>query len=308
MLKSVYILVFSIIDIRHVFPHFQCNMSRYLTPSKVGLLALISLYTESVIPSKATIPVLSFLVSYLLPVNSTASHSKGELHPRKVPLTIEEFQRVTICHASGIPGRNVWDLLIHKLWKIDSCDALHVFFDTLSFLLKKTAEEQSKEVGDEVDLISNRILLSRVSPLGSFVRRAQVEFTRLPFHDGVALWKAFVSYRAPTFPQWKKRNPNAGNTNFDKNLHGNGLTWKDSLTNLIYGEFEHEGRQQEASISTEDVERLLEYQVEHMQSSFSTQQRGLHACANRVLRDGQSASTRNESQVPSHASGERRST
>jgi len=243
-------------------------MSRYLTPSKVGLLALISLYTESVVPAQATIPVLSFLVSHLLPVTSAASRSEVEPHPHNV-LAIEDFQRTTIAHASGIPGRNVWDLLLHKLWKIDSFDALHVFFDTLSLLLQKLPEEQQREIENGVDPNPNRMLLSRASPLGSFVRRAQVEFTRLPFHDGVTLWKTFVSYRAPTLLQWKKRNPSAGNTSFDSNLHDDDLAWGDPLSNVIYRELEH-GSRQEASISTEDVEKLLEYQVDHMQSISTT--------------------------------------
>lgn len=242
-------------------------MSRYLTPSKIGLLALISLYTESMVPSSATIPILSFLVAHLLPTTSTASHSEAEPHSRSVPLAIEDFQRTAIAHASGIPGRNVWDLLLHELWKINSFDALHVFFDTLVLLLQKSPEEQQKESEDGVDPNPNRMLLSRVSPLGSFVRRAQVEFTRLPFHDGVTLWKAFVSYRAPTLPQWKKRNRSAGNASFDSNLHEDDLAWGHPLTKVIYGELKHKTRP-EASISTEDVERLLEYQVDHMQSKY----------------------------------------
>lgn len=244
-------------------------MSRYLTPSKVGLLALISLYTESVVPSPATVPVLSFLVSHILPTPSTASRSEEGPHSRSVPLAIEDFQRTAIAHASGIPGRNIWDLLLHKLWRIDSFDALHVFFDSLVLLLQKSPEEQQKANEDGLDPNPNRILLSRVSPLGTFVRRAQVEFTRLPFHDGVTLWTTFVSYRAPTLPQWKKRNPSAGNTSFDSNLHENDLAWGDPLTKVIYRELKQETRQ-EASISTEDVERLLEYQVDHMQSENTT--------------------------------------
>ncbi|KAK3172503.1 hypothetical protein OEA41_005825 [Lepraria neglecta] len=241
-------------------------MSRYLTPSKVGLLALISLYTESVVPSAATIPVLSFLISQILPVNSVKSRNDDLLRSRDITLTLDDFQKATINHISGIPGRTVWDLLLNKLWKINSFDALHVFFDTLSLLLQKTPEQLQNEAEDGADTDSNpnRMLLSRTSPLGAFVRRAQLEFTRLQFHDGLTLWKSFVTYRAPSLLQWKKRNQTAGNTSFDVNLQQDRLDLGDRLTEVAYGELGTEASQV-AGVSTEDVEKLLEYQVDQMQ-------------------------------------------
>ena len=242
-------------------------MSRYLTPTKIGLLALISLYTESVVPSAATIPVLSFLISQVLPVNSVTSRNDDLLRSRDIALTLDDFQQATINHISGIPGRTVWDLLLNKLWKINSFDALHVFFDTLSLLLQKTPEQLQNEAegGADTDSNPNRMLLSRTSPLGAFVRRARLEFTRLQFHDGLTLWKSFVPYRAPSLPQWKKRNQTAGNTSFDVNLQQDHLDLGDRLTEVAYGEPET-GALLVAGVSTEDVKKLLEYQVDQMQS------------------------------------------
>ena len=247
-------------------------MSRYLTPSKIGLLALIALYTESVVPSAATIPILSFLVSHVLPINSSASSNEAALRPRDSTLAIDDFQKTTIGYVSGIPGRTIWDLLLNKLWKLNSFDALHVFFDSLSSFLQKPPEEQQKEAEDGVDQVlnANRMLISRTSPLGVFVRRAQLEFTRLQFHDGVTLWKGFVAYRTPTLAQWKRRNQTAGDTSFDVNLQEDHLGLSDRLTEVIYGELGVEG-QQRSNVSTEDVEKLLEYQVDHMQSMWGLQ-------------------------------------
>ena len=245
-------------------------MTRYLTPTKIGLLALVSLYTESVVPSTATIPVLSFLVAAVLPINSTASGNDKTLPSRGLTLSIDDFQRATLSHVSGIPGRTVWDLLLNKLWKINSLDALHFFFDTLSLLLQKTPEQLQKEAEDgvEPDSNPNRMLLSQTSPLGAFVRRAQLEFTRLQFHDGVTLWKSFVAYRTPTLAQWKKRNQIAGNTSFDASLQAAHLDLGDPLTDVVYGCLSE--AQQDATVSTEDVEKLLEYQVDQMQSKEET--------------------------------------
>lgn len=241
-------------------------MSRYLTPSKIGLLALVSLYTESVVPSAATIPVLSFLVSHVLPVSSVASQNSSSLRPRQVTLAIEDFQEATISHVSGRPGRTIWDLLLDKMWKINSLDALHIFFDTLSSLLQELPDEQQQHAEDGHESKSNRMRLSRASPMGSFVRRAQLEFTRLQFHDGVMLWRKFVAYRAPTLPQWKKRNQAADPISFDANLQHENLELGDQLTDVVYGELAH-GAGHDVSISTEDVEKLLEYQIDQMQST-----------------------------------------
>ena len=241
-------------------------MSRYLTPSKIGLLALISLYTESVVPSVATVPILSFLASHVLPFSSSDSQNKSSLQWRHFTLAIEDFQKATISHASGRPGRTVWDLLLDKLWKLNSFDALHVFFHTLALLLRNTPEEQQQQHAENrIESSPNCMRLSRASPLGSFVRRAQLEFTRLQFHDGVTLWRSFVAYRAPTLPQWKKRNQAAGHISFDANLQEEHLDLGDRLTDVVYDELAR-GINHDASVSIEDVEKLLEYQIDQMQS------------------------------------------
>lgn len=238
-------------------------MSRYLTPSKIGFLALISLYTESVVPSTATIPVLSFLVFNVLP---TVSSGNGkESHQDGSAAAVEAFRRTTAALVSGIPGRTIWDLLLSHLWKINSLDALHGFFDGLEHLLQRTPDELQRHGVEGIDTNPNRMLLSRVSPLGAFVRRTQIEFTRLQFHDAVTIWKDFVAWRAPTLAQWKKRNPTAGLTSFDVNLQGDDPAVTDRVAGLVYDAADSDLKKKPA-VSTVDVEKLLDYQVERMQS------------------------------------------
>ena len=233
-------------------------MSRYLTPSKVGLLALVSLYTESVVPFDATIPVLSFISSHLLKKEASAS----SLPQRDdFVIDIETLQIATGRFASGIPGRTIWDLLLKKLWGIDSLDSLHHFFDNLSFLLGPPEEPARANTKDP---ISGRLHLSRVSPLGSFVRRARIEFNRLQFHDGAGLWNAFVAFRAPSFTQWKKRNPLVVYMAFDENLVSQESEAKDRLTALVYGDVKS-GLGLRQTLSSADIERILELQVDQMQ-------------------------------------------
>ncbi|KAK2758075.1 anaphase promoting complex subunit 5 [Arachnomyces sp. PD_36] len=238
-------------------------MTRYLTPSKVALLCLVSVYADGVVPNSATVPILSFLVSHILPPNSSKS-----LHETSTrPITIQDFEEATISLPSSIPGRTVWDLLLRKIWSIDCCDSLELFFTDISAILTKTREELlwdrdngiAPEVGGEMKF-------SRSSPLGAFVRRAQLEFTRLQFHDAVALWRHFVKYRMSTFKAWAKRNPSAdAQAAVDVNLMELGIDLTSPLGRVVYGDLEGEGAEEEGFVSTRDVERLLEFQVGEMQ-------------------------------------------
>lgn len=237
-------------------------MSRYLTPAKIGLLATVSLYADSVVPTAATIPVLSFIVPYLLPSNGLDSGTELSDAGNSTAISIEDLQRATIKHASGIPGRTLWDLLLKKLWEINSFDAMHVFFDSIGLLLLKSQEEQQRD-GDFQD--ARRMHFSRTSPFGMFVRRAQLEFTRLQLHDGITLWKNFVMYRSTTLSMWRRRNPGAGKFSFDTNLTDGQLGNDDRMLAILYGDLEDGGRIA-ATASTDDLEKLLEFQRDRMQS------------------------------------------
>ncbi|KAL8722249.1 MAG: hypothetical protein Q9225_001236 [Loekoesia sp. 1 TL-2023] len=237
-------------------------MSRYLTPSRIALLALITLYSDGLVPSSATISILSFVISYILPVLSKAREDSIPLDD--FTISIEKLQETTITHTSAIPGRTVWDLLLKNLWAISSLDALHAFFDDLPFLLEKPIEESSSETDELVSTRSKRMLLSRNSPLGAFVRRSQLEFTRLQFHDGTSLWKSFIAYRDPTLVFWKRRNPTAGLNSFDSNLQQDLSDADEKLVGLVYGDISDKIFKN-ANNSTEDTERLLDHQIDRMQ-------------------------------------------
>ena len=244
-------------------------MSRHLTPSKIGLLALIRLYSDGVVPSSATIPILSFLISYLLPVHSHTSQENDSVSQDGFAVSIQKLQSATISYASAIPGRTVWDLLLKLLWAINSLDALHAFFNELPLLLEKPLDG-SPDVPDDPKLLQQkRMLFSRNSPLGAFVRRSQLEFTRLQFHDGNNLWKSLITYRAPTMAIWKRRNPTAGPRSYDSNLQIESFDRNGTLSNLLYGNSppssSKNDRLKHGNTSTDDMEKLLDYQVSRMQ-------------------------------------------
>ncbi|KAI9715902.1 MAG: hypothetical protein M1812_005722 [Candelaria pacifica] len=239
-------------------------MARYLTPSKIALLALITLYTDSVVPTASTISVLSLIISHLIVFRDAETENTSCKVQSTSMISIEDLQKALSHQPSAIPGRTMWDLLLARLWKLNSFDALHVFFASLPGLLFKARRDLESENERGSAIPEDRIVLTRTSLLGVFVSHAHLEFERLQFHDSVSLWKSLIAYREPTLSMWKKRNSSAGKMSFDTNLQGWGQGWGNGLTELVYGELA-EKEVLSGTISTDDVERLLEFQVEEMQ-------------------------------------------
>ncbi|KAE8351487.1 anaphase-promoting complex subunit 5-domain-containing protein [Aspergillus coremiiformis] len=259
-------------------------MSRYLTPSKVALLCLISIYTEGVIPHSSAVHVLSFLVACLRPLDSDLN-SSDENGAMQYSLSIMDLEEALSTHSSSIPGRSIWDLLLKKVWSIDSCDALELFFFNVLDILVKSREEQihDRDNGLAPDLGCMR--LSRCSPLGAFVRRAQLEFTRLQFHDSAKLWKGFVKYRLPTYHAWARRNPSDEQAMVDMNLLELGLDTTTQLAQVAYGNIQDDS-QEDSYISTKDVESLLEFQIGELQRMGGRVPDGLKTRLERIIKSG----------------------
>ena len=232
-------------------------MSRYLTPSKVTLLILVNLYCESVVPSTATIPLLSFIASYLVPgleVDENGEHARIRT-PSKIFPSISDFKETLSSLASIKPGRSLWQLLLERLWFLNSFHSLHELFDGLeNLLLQKNDKNEEKSSG--------RIALSRTSPLGIFVRRANLEFIRLQLHDAFRLWSAFIAFREETTAEFSKRS--SGHVAIDDNIESMGCGPEDALVKIAYGHLEDESVKDDFT-STDDVEKIIEFQLEHLQ-------------------------------------------
>ncbi|GIJ87257.1 anaphase-promoting complex subunit 5 [Aspergillus pseudoviridinutans] len=259
-------------------------MSRYLTPSKIALLCLISIYTDGVVPNSSAIHVLSFLMSCLSPLGPDASLSLNRRDSNYI-IAIDDLEDGLSSKASSIPGRSIWDLFLKKIWSIDSCDALEVFFSEISAILVKSREEQIRDRDNGLAPETGRMRLSRCSPLGAFVRRAQLEFTRLQFHDSVKLWKGFVHYRLPTYRVWSKKNPSAERDPVDINLLELNLDSTSHLAQVAYGNIEIQ-EEDGTYVSTKDVERLLEFQIGELQRLGGRVPDGMKVQLERIMASG----------------------
>ncbi|KAH6651809.1 anaphase-promoting complex subunit 5-domain-containing protein [Truncatella angustata] len=251
-------------------------MSRFLTPAKIGLLALIELYVEKAVPISAMVEVLSFTTSHLIDSDITRSvnasgHWKKAESTVSLVISIADFEKVLgpYTAAAGIPGRSLWYVFLDKLWKINSLDALHEFFERRADLLAKTKEETRRdaEMGIEPP-DAEAIVLSRNSPLGAFIRKGQLEFSRLRFENAFELWKDFVKYRQTTAAYYRKKTPSFQRLSFDNVLLEGEHGWGEdieAIASVAYGDMLRDDPTSTLPVSTDDIEKLLEFQIEQMQ-------------------------------------------
>ncbi|KAI1101011.1 anaphase-promoting complex subunit 5-domain-containing protein [Jackrogersella minutella] len=250
-------------------------MSRFLNPAKIGLLALMELYINKAVPMGSIVDVLSFITSHLIDSAPTSASSESRWKRAETTvslvISIADFEKVLTPHtaASGMPGRNLWYVFLDRLWKIDSLHALHEFFEGCTSLLAKTKEEIRRDVMENNPLPDpENIVLSRSSPFGAFVRRSQLEFTRLRFHDASELWKDFVRYRQTTASYYRKKTPAFQRLSFDQVLLTGESDWGlgvEAIASVAYGDMLRDDPNSTLPVSTDDIEKLLEFQIEQMQ-------------------------------------------
>lgn len=243
-------------------------MSRYLTPQKISLLVLVNLYCDSELPSSATIPILSFIISRIIPNVPSSSRKQEPPGFEDVAFRLESIDEVLREHMSNMPGRTLMDVFLKKMWEVNSFDALHDLFDSLGDLLVRNREEAEREAAADITHSPDQIFLSRTSPLGMFVRRARLEFTRLQFHDAMSLWYAFVHYRAPT-AHWNKRIAGIAGSSTDVTAMSLHIQPGDPLYEVAYGQLE-DVDDPETMVSLDDLDRMLDIHVDQLQRTLSS--------------------------------------
>ena len=263
---------------------FASKMTRYLTPWRIALSCLIAIYTDGVVPNSSAIHVLSFLTAGLFPLDPV----DGQWEKHYLP-TIYDLEKVLSGHESSVPGRTLWDLFLKKIWSLNSLDALEEFFnDFLPSLLTKTREQLIQDRDNGLAPENGGMRLSRSSPLGAFVRRAYLEYTRLQFHDTVQLWSGFIKYRLPTYQMWARKNPHDGHAPIDVNLLFYDSDPDSYLSQVVYGHVKTD--EDEGVVSIKDAERLVEFQIGELQRGYHTLRHEKTLAPTDETRDGQPSS------------------
>jgi anaphase-promoting complex subunit 5 len=242
---------------------FDGIMPRYLTPSKVGLLALTILYVQDEVPTSKSVAVLDFLTTYVVP-NGRSSPSRSATEYDST-LSLSAFEKHLAGLASVMPGRSVYDAFLRRLWSIDCSYALESFFEVLPSLLRKSREQiiYEREQGIKTEEQTAKII--RTSLLGAFIRRCYLEYTRLQFEDSVELWQQLITYRASSRIQYERKNPPTKRNLLDSNLSSFGIDASHHMVQIMYGKQLDQGDISPA-YSAHDTDRLLEFQVSEMQS------------------------------------------
>jgi anaphase-promoting complex subunit 5 len=195
--------------------------NHFIAPGKIALLVLVELFAESRFPNESVLPVVSFVIRHLVRPRDSTTFVLG----------LEEIKNVTLDYSSTVVGRTIFDLLVMELWYINSFDALHSFFADAQNFLRDPEKEEASWQGAGTH--GKRRLISPTSILGCFIRRASLEFVRLQFNDANSLWRAFVEFREPTLPLWKKRKLDADRLSFDMNVKG--LSLNEPIVQKVYG-------------------------------------------------------------------------
>lgn len=156
------------------------------------LLVLVRAYQAGQVSQESTLPALEFLARQITP-SPSPEHDYDAVSDRNAIISsdISFLADALRPWTSRRPGRSVYDVVLHLVWRLDGLDSLHNLVD-----------EQDPDL-TSIGLRS----LTASSPMGQFIRRCWVEFTRLQFDDAHALWNAFDAYRAPSYDEWASKNP-----------------------------------------------------------------------------------------------------
>lgn len=164
-------------------------------------------------------------------------------------------------------------------------DTLDSLLSTVPSLLSKSREQilKEREAGEEVVLGPGRI--SKTSPLGAFIRRCHLEYTRLRFEDGAALWQDLIAFRASTRQAWEKKNPPDGRSALDVNLSDLEIDASHPLSQVMYGRLTTDETKFNG-FSTHDVEKLMEFQVSELQRLGGRLPEGMKTKLSQLSRSG----------------------
>ncbi|EMC98164.1 hypothetical protein BAUCODRAFT_414981 [Baudoinia panamericana UAMH 10762] len=221
-------------------------MARFLVPDRVCLLVLVEHYLDGHLGANARLAVLSFLSTRIHTsiddVKSTKSRSQRFQSGRDA---IDGAFSALTQSAAVLPGRTVYDVFLQRLWRLDGLDAFRELFERIPNWIRAVGEASN-----------SKTRLSRVSPLGQFVRRCCVEFTRLQFPDVQSLWTSFCAYRAPSWKSWALRHPDEAARYDAISASSNGV---------LDPSYEHVGAREASYMSVEDANELTTFCIQHLQ-------------------------------------------
>ncbi|KAI5272789.1 hypothetical protein E4T47_03842 [Aureobasidium subglaciale] len=230
-------------------------MSRFLTPSKICILLLVQLYRDGNVPSRSTIPLLSFISKHTVHRSPLNTSNQKPL----TPPSIEDFETLLKSHESAVPGRSLYHLFVDHLW------AVHDFVTFTAFLQDQTSVTASLQ--EQTEGSRAKFVCSPTSPIGQFARRCHLESVRLQFSDAYQLWEDLVVLREPTRDGYVERNPRSPYASYLPNAASANLLQLEqpSASAILLDRMEKQDDRPSVPSSLDDVEKVLHFQLGQLQ-------------------------------------------
>ncbi|KAI4799845.1 hypothetical protein E4T45_11436, partial [Aureobasidium sp. EXF-8846] len=230
-------------------------MSRFLTPSKICILLLVQLYRDGNVPSKSTIPLLSFISKHTIhrsPLNNSDQTPS-------TPPSIEDFKTLLGSHQSIIPRRSLYHLLVDHLW------AIHDFVTFTAFLQDQTLVTASLQ--EQAEGSKTKFICSPTSPIGQFARRCYLESVRLQFSDAYQLWEDLVIFREPTKGNYVERNSRSPFASYYPDAASANLLRPDQFdaSVILLDRINKQDGRPAVPSSLDDVEKVMYFQLGQLQ-------------------------------------------
>lgn len=238
-------------------------MSRYMTPAKVGLLCLVKVYAEDNFTKAAVVPLLSLIMENLLPLEATLQ-SSGQKAGSTSTTLMSQAERALGKIPSKYANRSVYDLFLAEAWGLACLDSLDDFIENMSLLVEKTREELIFERDNQIQPDRSR-RLGRNFPLGAFVRKAQLEYSKLQFQETAELFRGFQQLRLSTLQTMTNEQRKTLQGCLDVDILGVGPELSKKLSAVAFRHLESPSSE-ESVLNGIDFERLFEFQVSQMQS------------------------------------------
>lgn len=233
-------------------------VSRYLTPSRISLLALIAMYCDDYVPADGRVPVLRFITARLLPPHPS-KRKKALNVSDSVSMTLEDFRKALSPFKKPDHAKNLWEEFVVIMWKISNLDLLFDFFKSLPCLFGS----RDKQFADD-----EQTVLSKTSLIGTFVRRSTLEYERLNFQDSVRLWQNYQRFRAPSSPPGRLFVRTDADIDTDLNVLDMDRRPNGQILSILAKEEREDDQGASNVVSLIDVEKLLAFQIERMQSKL----------------------------------------
>ncbi|KAI5209244.1 hypothetical protein AUEXF2481DRAFT_27990 [Aureobasidium subglaciale EXF-2481] len=230
-------------------------MSRFLTPSKICILLLVQLYRDGNVPSKSTIPLLSFISMHTIHRSPLNTSNQKPL----TPPSIEDFETLLQSHESAVPGRSLYHLFVDHLW------AVHDFVTFTAFIQDQTSVTASLQ--EQTEGSRAKFVCSPTSPIGQFARRCHLESVRLQFSDAYQLWEDLVVLREPTRDGHVERNPRSAYASYLPNAASANLLQleQSSASAILLDRMNKQDDRPSVPSSLDDVEKVLHFQLGQLQ-------------------------------------------